>query len=497
MIQPRRTATPLLLAGLILGLMAGCESTHQQPAKAAQKSTPQTKKPQVAKKDPVAHPPEETRAEPKRPEETKAEPKLPEEPKAEPKQPEATIEPKRPAEKPTDPPVEAAEPPVEKKKPAKPKRPEAKPLPVGELAKLPLLKKEHLQYVGGFRLPGGMHGASSFDYGGTALAYNPVNDSLFLVGHDWHQAIGEVSIPEKLVNSKSAKDLPVATCLQSLTDVRSRIPNNKLKGATKVGGLLVADGKLIGSLYVFYDTDFVKPSHFDLGSPDLSKASVRGLFEVGSQGAGVVAGYMAPIPGEWRSALGAPYLTGQATVPIVGRTSSGPAAFGFDPAKLGSGKTPATPYVYYPLSKPLGKMEAKNALFNGTSSIRGVAFLPGTRSVLFFGSHGTGEITYGEGDAANDKARPEKTYHSRNGEYQYQVWAYDANDFVAAKAKKKQPWQVKPYGVWKLDFPISGGRTYIGGVTIDPNTDRLYVSQMQADEWGLPLIHAFEIKAKR
>ena len=47
-----------------------------------------------------------------------------------------------------------------------------------------LLGESDLTYLGAFRLPSGNFGASSFEYGGTALAYNPANNSLFIVGHD-------------------------------------------------------------------------------------------------------------------------------------------------------------------------------------------------------------------------------------------------------------------------------------------------------------------------
>ena len=75
-------------------------------------------------------------------------------------------------------------------------------------------------------------------------------------------------------------------------------------------------------------------SHFVLSSLNLSTASVGGLYQVGTQGAGLVAGYMTPIPSEWQAALGDTYLTGQADIPIISRTSSGPAAFGFNPSDL-------------------------------------------------------------------------------------------------------------------------------------------------------------------
>jgi hypothetical protein len=365
------------------------------------------------------------------------------------------------------------------------------------LAKLPLLNKDDLHYLGGFRLPGGEHGVSSFAHGGTAITFNPVNNSLFMVGHDWVQAVAEVAIPARPINSKRVKDWPVASCLQPFMDVRMRIPKNTLEG-TKIGGLLVADGKLIGSLYVFYDAaGKARESHFRLDSLDLTSAHVRGLFQVGVLGAGFTAGYMAEVPAEWREALGTRYLTGQAALCIIGRTSSGPAVFGFDPSRLGTRPAPATPYVYYPHARPLANIDHQNPYFNGTTEITGVCFPPGTRSVLFFGSHGTGKVYYGEGKDANDKAREDKGYHSVNGEYQYQVWAYDARELVAVRAGVKKPWAIKPYAVWKLDFPVNQVGKHIGGVAFDAGTRRLYVSQRSADEGSLPLVHAFELRTKR
>ena len=43
--------------------------------------------------------------------------------------------------------------------------------------------------------------------------------------------------------------------------------------------------------------------------------------------------------------------------------------------------------------------------------------------------------------------------HSVNGDYAYQVWAYNANDFLAVEDGQMQPWEVQPYATWNLDFP--------------------------------------------
>ena len=75
-----------------------------------------------------------------------------------------------------------------------------------------LLHQSDLGYLGAFRLPSGNFGASTFEYGGTALTYNPANNSLFMVGHDWDQAIAEVSIPALRTGSLSS--LNTASVLQ-------------------------------------------------------------------------------------------------------------------------------------------------------------------------------------------------------------------------------------------------------------------------------------------
>src|SRR5439155_23653540 len=124
-----------------------------------------------------------------------------------------------------------------------------------------------------------------------------------------------------------------------------RVPNKNGSSTGKVGGLMVVNGQLVGTSYIFYDANASATlSHFKLSSLDLAGAQVSGLFQVGTQPAGAIAGYMAAVPPEWQAALGGPYLSGQGGIPIVSRTSSGPAAFGFDPQQFGAGTAPATPY---------------------------------------------------------------------------------------------------------------------------------------------------------
>jgi hypothetical protein len=102
------------------------------------------------------------------------------------------------------------------------------PVPSLSASTSPLLQQTNLVYEGGFRLPFGYFGGSSFDYGGSAMAFNPVNSSLYFVGHDHQQMVAEIAIPSP-VNSSRVDDLPVATVLQPFRDAtEGRLGDRKI-----------------------------------------------------------------------------------------------------------------------------------------------------------------------------------------------------------------------------------------------------------------------------
>ena len=218
------------------------------------------------------------------------------------------------------------------------------------------------------------------------------------------------------------------------------------------------------------------------------------------------------MPSEWRAKLGGPAITGQCCIPIVYRTSSGPAAFAFDPATVGQPTASATPLLYYPGDHPtLGSWSGSNPYYGSTTEILGVAVIAGTRTVLYFGRNGLGPYCYGSGTAdpsldgttAPDGGPycydPTNSYKAPHAyPYRYQVWAYDLNDFAAVKAGTKQPWDVVPYGVWPLNLPTPESSARLGGVGYDAQRQLLYVSQLRGDPDGYaerPLIHTFRVNA--
>jgi hypothetical protein len=377
---------------------------------------------------------------------------------------------------------------------------------------LPLLSSAALEYVGGFRVPVETVNGLSFSYGGQGVAHDPATNSLFISSLG---SVAEVSIPTP-VNSSDVNALPFATFLQPFKDPTEGHLKDVFDGDVKTDSLMVYSNRLYGTAYIYFDAANVqRVSHYSR-SRQLNQPSFSGWSQVWETGkSGFVAGMMALVPTEWQAKLGGPAITGQCCIPIVSRTSFGPAAFAFDPSQIGQPKVPATPLLYYGGDHAtLGSWSGSNPTYGSTTEILGLAVIAGTRTALYFGRNGMGPNCYGEGTA--NKALvgttspeggpycydPTNSYKAPHAyPYRYQIWAYDLNDFAAVKAGKKKPWDVVPYGVWPLTFPTADtGVVRLGGVGYDAQRQLLYVSQLRgdtADAAARPVIHAFRVNARR
>ena len=377
--------------------------------------------------------------------------------------------------------------------------------------RLPLLAERDLEYVGGFRLPAGTVNGDSFSFGGGAVAFNPANNSLFVTSYVSN--VAEVSTPTP-VNSADVNALPFATFIQPFADPTEKHLSDISGIGVSVFGLLVSGDRLIGTASIYYDADnSQRVSHFSR-SLKLTQSSFSGWSLVWDAGrTGFVAGFMALVPNEWQARLGGPAITGQCCIPIVSRTSVGPAAFSFDPAKVGQAKVSATPLLYYTGDHAtLGPWEGANSTYGASTGIRGLALIAGTRTALYFGRNGLGRHCYGNGTADKaldntrgpdgemrcyDPASNDKGQHAYP--YRYQIWAYDLNDWAAVKAGKKRPWQVVPYAVWPLTLPTPEPTVRLGGVGYDAQRQTLYIAQLGADADGYasrPVVHAFRLSLK-
>ncbi len=368
---------------------------------------------------------------------------------------------------------------------------------------LPLIGAEAITHLGAFALPQGDFGESRFSYGGTAIAAHRQDGAttLFLGGHA-HQPeqIAQVRVPAQLGSGGS---LPVATVLQPFAD----ITDSALPGGSLVYGLLPDGTDLIVTASEYYDADGSQQVSHGRSSMDLSSAgdfSGFGGFDSVAPSRSV-GGYMTPVPIEWQAALGGTALTGQCCLPIISATSAGPSITVFDPTDVGTvDEVPGNTLIWYPISNPLASEITQNDLFNLATVVPGVAFPPGTRSILFIGRHGTGPYCYGSGTSDPDlhglptgDGTDIWCYDPTDGSkgthaypYRHQVWAYDATELLEVRSGGLEPWEVRPYAVWELEGLTDSGDATIVGAGFDPVQGRLYVTENYGEE---PHVHVFRI----
>ncbi len=381
---------------------------------------------------------------------------------------------------------------------------------------LPLFQLSDMGYLGAFRVPRGVVGSSTFEYGGNSLAFNPARNSLFMASNlDAGLNIAEVRIPARLSVSGAIVGMPLAPVLQPFVNLgglltvdaggRSTRPPLINYENLRIGGLLVAAGGLTGGMFMGYngaEPENSTHSHFrtaNLNLSALNSTTFTGLVDIRRNpvtGSGRVrGGYMAVVPEKWRAWIGANFVTGAAAQNRIQYSSSGPALFGFDAANPQASSSAAL--VNYPFGHALqwneGPSTGPEPFFNGTTKIEGVTFVPGTRSVIFLGSNGLSTIGYGIGSRFNDRARPEQGFHSQNGNYQYQIWAYDIDDFMSVRNGTLAAWDVRPTSIVNFSLPTPEPSKYLGGTAFDAATGRLYVSQKLAGPGATPIIHVYQL----
>ena len=374
------------------------------------------------------------------------------------------------------------------------------------------LSFEDLVYQGAFKVPEESNG-ESFSYGGQALAYNPVTNTLFI--SSLHSKVAEVSIPTP-VKSDKAEELPIASVVQAFRDPADGRLRDIAEDGVVLDGLLVHEGRLYGTGLIYYDaSNSQRVSHF-ARSLDLTRPDTTRVHQVGEKGkSGYVAGYMATVPSEWREALGGPAVTGQCCISIISRSSFGPALFAWNPTEVGRrDPVPAIPLLYYPQEHAtLGPWEGTNEIFGGTTEMAGVAVIDGTTTVLFAGRNGVGAFCYGEGTDDEKKAsepqRGDQKYcydptSTDKGQhafpYRLQFWAYDVKDLAAVRAGDKRPWELKPYAVWPFQLPpIGDPYPRLGAMSYDSARRRLFLTQLFGDKDGYarrPIVHVFNVRQR-
>jgi len=387
----------------------------------------------------------------------------------------------------------------------------------GAQSTLPLVQPGQLVWDGAFRVPYPNTGNSTVGYSGWALAYTG-NNSVYMVGHDYQQSVGEFSIPAGISSGNTTlAQLPTSAQMQPFASMTHGLAMDAIgqsgSGVYRWGGMLVYGGRLILGEYNSYTTPgSIQKSHWT-HSLTTSDNTGTGPFRLAptTLDPAFMGGYMASVPSVWQSLLGGPALTGQCCQSIITRTSFGPSAFAFDPAKLGvaAEPIPTTPLVYYDEAhkQPDGDFESDNtSFFNASTQMAGMFIPEGTRSLLFIGRQGTGNMCYNNGtnsgpnnclNVPSDPYCPNDIIHA--WPYQIQVWAYDLNDLAKVKNGQLSPWQVRPYAIWPLTGNTTASKLPFWqpcmrpkGLAFDKASNRVWLSSYQADG-DRPIIHQFKV----
>src|SRR3954463_14850144 len=100
-----------------------------------------------------------------------------------------------------------------------------------------------------FKLPQGNYGGKNggFEYGGTALAFNPTRGTLLIVGHLYDQMTAEITVPE------CGGTATVVSRFTDVLDGKLRSINDGDPNRKLIGGQLLYKGKLYVSGFSYYD----------------------------------------------------------------------------------------------------------------------------------------------------------------------------------------------------------------------------------------------------
>ncbi len=383
---------------------------------------------------------------------------------------------------------------------------------LGATTDQPLLYSGDVTYLGAFRLPQGTYGASSYNYSGRAVT--PYNDpvtgkyTLFMEGHDWDSGtVGQMEIPATFSKNVNWSSLPQASVLQDFRDIADgKWASTGQTYTQAVFGMLPYHGRLIVAATSWYDSGCDQYATHGVSTFNLSSSNdFQGFYSLDADiYPRSLGGYMTTIPNAWQSLFGGPALTGNSALSIIGCISSGPAATVFDPDDLGvQNPVPATNVLHYPLEHYLVTGNATDNTFSYGSLVKGIAFPEGFRSVLFIGRQTLASgYCYGPGtDDPNLHGLPTEggTWcydlcdESKGGHgypYYHSIWAYDANDLLQVKNGTKQAWEIQPYATWQLDDMDTRGCAGIRGAGYDPDTRRLFITQLYGEE---PRVDVYQI----
>ncbi len=329
-------------------------------------------------------------------------------------------------------------------------------------------------------------------YGGYALGWGAGGQSLYFGCHDWHDRLARISVP-------AIGD--TATVLEPCRDVAKGIGTAPEASTGMIlGGTLQIGGKFLLGASTYYGNS---PMPWSLWIGE-SLTAMRGPFAVsGGPPQRMIGGYFGVIPPEFRAAFGGDVVAGRCCISIISTVGYGPNLTVLDSQTLETNKVGKWVLGYPDDHQTIGGYGDPGGLvgYGQSTSIGGVAMVPGTNTTLFFGQQGT-RVCYGTGtsDPTLD-GKPTGTGHiycydptnPYQGTHGYPfmrvVWAYRTSDLLAVKRGQKNPWDVKPVSITKLPgtTPETSGMV---AATYDPASGKVAVT---LGTGGAPKVFLYQV----
>jgi hypothetical protein len=373
------------------------------------------------------------------------------------------------------------------------------------------LQPEDFTYLGAFRLPDGQDRPLTFEYGGSAMTFNPNGDpadsadgypgSLFITGHDRlaygelpdGSQVAEISIPAPMMAS-SPYDLPQATFVQNFSDVTSGL----FAGLDEIPriSMLYLDTPATGpkihlgwGQHLHPDEPFATHAWFD---PDLSDPQMQGTWYIDDLSLYSVNGYMMEIPAEWADIYTQSRYVGTGRFRDGGWAGMGPSLIAYRswddsgaPPPSGTRLEASILLLYQSTLDTLG-LERSMIGYQHPDEWEGSAWITtpsGRSAVLFAGTKGTGgKYWYGyihpagpdqvcveaalvdqftECRFADGTVCPPEDLTGCEGSTSLRGWwstsfsaqfiLYNPDDLARVASGEMQPWEPQPYTAVNID----------------------------------------------
>ena len=354
---------------------------------------------------------------------------------------------------------------------------------------------KELSLVGACRIPNGTFNDGSIRYNSNCyFHYDNARNSIFVAGAQVSSGagalmVGEFSLPE-FINSTDHSALNVATNTQPFYNVF--LGSDEAVGfpyLDRITGIYSngTDPELIVNAINWYD-NLNRPETTVVinDKTSISTSSIDGLYDLA--GGRSAAGWIGSIPTEDQAAFGCAHFYGYAANDSIdGSLSIGPSCRGLDLTDLTANPSlngaisDQGIFMNYPYD-PTGATHIMgvdhatitNAVYNKTTTIRSMAFLPSTDTIMCVGKNDG--LRWGEQyKIANDAGDPLSGGDSpfvKSDRYNY-YWLFKKSDVLAAT----NPWDIEPYDFGVLNLPfmeivdaeyVPEGYSMMIGASFDP-----------------------------